>query len=229
MNLNSSCHWCLSGGAPGADLAWGDCATRHGHGVIHFSFARHQTNASYESLVRLTEEQLATADPHCEIASQGLRRRFPARSAYVTNLLRRNWFQVAEARSCYAISSFSNLTIRSTIPLGTVLDRMQVKGGTAWAVAMFIRRHGGDRCPCYVFDQEKCHWFQWQGDGWECLYHPPAPVGVWAGIGTRHLNGTGKLAIRILLEGQNQERTGASDPRPHVRPCPETSAATERQ
>lgn len=200
MNLDLSRNWCISGGADGADLAWGARASECQHEVIHFSFAHHHTKAPPDSRVILTRDQLMTADPHCAAANRCLHRRFPSRSQYATNLVRRDWFQVAESQACYAVSSFSNLHIQRTIPLGTVLGGLHLDGGTAWAVTMFIARHEGRACSCFVFDQDKCHWFQWHGDGWECIYQPPRPEGIWAGIGTRRLKPIGRLAISTLLD-----------------------------
>ena len=80
INLDDKANWCLSGGAIGSDLAWGVAAAAVGHGVIHFSFQGHQTLAPPEQVVRLTAEQLASADEPCRRANQTLRRRFPARS-----------------------------------------------------------------------------------------------------------------------------------------------------
>lgn len=200
MNLDQYDNVCLSGGADGADLVWGAEAARHGHGVIHFSFARHRTKAPPDAVAILSKDQLANADPHCAIASHSLRRPFPTRSSHVNNLLRRNWFQVAEAGACYGVGNFDKVPTKLTIPVGNVMTNMQISGGTAWATTMFIKRHGGRACQCFFFEQEICHWFCWQGDGWECVYHPPQPTGIWAGIGTRRLNSMGNLAIRVVME-----------------------------
>ena len=205
INLDDKANWCLSGGAIGSDLAWGVAAAAVGHGVIHFSFQGHQTLAPPEQVVRLTAEQLASADEPCRRANQTLRRRFPARSQRTTNLLRRDWFQVAPAEACYAISTLG-IPLGPTIPLGTVLRHGEVKGGTAWGVQMFIDQHAGATCPCYLFDQQLCHWFQWNGDGWKCIYEPPAPKGIYAGIGARDLLATGKLAISFAMDQPQMNR-----------------------
>lgn len=204
MNLSQNC--CFSGGANGADLEWGAEASRCGHEVTHFSFVSHRTHAPRDKVVMLTKKRLATADVHCASASRSLHRSFPTRSPYVNNLLRRNWFQVAEAQSCYGVGNFVSVPTNLTIPLGTVLKDMQITGGTAWAVAMFIERFAGRACQCFFFEQDICHWFRWQGEGWECIYHPPQPEALWAGIGTRRLNSMGKLAIHVLMEPEDKQR-----------------------
>lgn len=191
---------CLSGGADGADLMWGTVAHQAGHRVIHFSFANHKTQAPPDERTILTAKALASADPYCHQANKTLRRQFPAKSQYVSNLVRRNWFQVEFADSCYAISTFS-IPIGRTIPLGTIINA-QIDGGTAWAVEMFKNRHNRQSSPCYMFDQELAQWFEWSDSGWGCIYEPPRPRRIWAGIGSRRLNRNGKLAIRVLMDYQ---------------------------
>jgi len=199
IDLDNKPHWCLSGGADGADLEWGKWAKRRGHGVIHFSFTKHKTQA-VEDLYVLNEPELVAADPHCHLANLSLHRRFPAHQPSITNLLRRDWYQVAHAHACYAVSTF-RIIPGATLPLSTVIQDVQVDGGTAWAVQMFLDRHHGKSCACYMFDQVLCHWFKWNGVGWECIYEPPPPAGVWAGIGSRKLLPMGALAIRITMDG----------------------------
>lgn len=198
LNLSENANWCLSGGADGADLQWGMVAGSIGHGVLHYSFQGAKTQAPASELVMLTNEQLKTADRYCRAANKTLGRRFPANSQHVTNLLRRDWYQVSIAASCYGVSTFEGRKPAPTLPLGTVLDAT-IKGGTAWAVQMFIDRHDGAACPCYFFDQVSADWFQWIG-GWQRIYQPPKPQGIYAGIGARDLLPMGKLAVRVLME-----------------------------
>ena len=174
---------CLSGGATGADLQWGMVAGSKGHSVFHFSFAGHRSQAPTEEIVILSPEQLEAADEPLKAASARVKRYFPPKSLFVRNLLRRNWYQVAAAERVYAVA--------------TLTDGL-VSGGTAWATAMFIDRFNGAACECYVFDQAVSAWFIWNGDGWTPIA-PPAPHGLWAGIGSRELQQNGKEAIRALL------------------------------
>lgn len=180
--FNDSDNVCLSGGAEGADIHWGEAAKARGDSVIHFIFPGHRSRAPHEEKTVLSREQLLVGDPHLERANKTLKRRFPGSSDFVNSLLRRNYYQVAWSDSIYAISEIGK-------------DQL-VKGGTAWAVQMFIDMHPGGKC--YVCDQKKQQWFQWK-NGWCPIIAPPAPSGVWAGVGSRDLTPYGEKAIRDLM------------------------------
>lgn len=183
---------CLSGGAEGADLQFGMTAGSLGHTVIHFSYAGHRTRAPEVEVVRLTEEQLLAADPHLAKANETLKRRWPiAGKPWIANLLRRNYYQVADSERLYAVSK---------------IERGIVAGGTAWAVQMFIDIHGGDET--YVFDQVQNEWFQYDGTGFSLMFKPPVqPHGIYTGIGSRELETNGKEAIRSLMNWTKPELT----------------------
>jgi hypothetical protein len=205
MDLSEGSNWCLSGGADGSDLMWGMTAGHAGHGVVHWSFNRHRSNAPAAEIVTLTPSQMAIADPHCARANKTMKRHWPPKSSYVRNLIRRNWYQVETAGSLYGISTFDLPTLDpqnghvTRIAIGDSLEDGKVAGGTSWAVQMFIDKHNGEACPCYVFDQHACYWFEWRGR-WVRIYEPPRPAGIWAGIGTRNLHQVGKLAIHVLMD-----------------------------
>jgi len=174
---------CLSGGAEGADILWGKCAKATGFQVIHWSFSGHKSNAEKQDIFYLNDQQLEEADAACLQASKNLKRYFPPKNKFIQNLLRRNYYQVAWSDSVYAISTIQN---------GMVM------GGTGWAVQMFLDRHDNAPCNAYVFCQNECRWYKWDGL-WNTIYEPPTPSGIWAGVGSRDLKTTGKLAIEVLL------------------------------
>jgi hypothetical protein len=183
--MNDGDNVCLSGGADGADLMWGMTAGSRGDHVIHFSFAGHKSKAPPTEVVVLTEEQLREADAHLEKANEALGRSVPYKKPWVVNLLRRNYYQVADSQRVYAVATFDK--------------KMKVSGGTAWAVQMFIDLHGPN-CEVYVYDQIKEQWFKWMGKGWLGMVGEPSPPqGIWTGIGSRDLNEAGKIAIRRLM------------------------------
>lgn len=184
MIITDSSNICLSGGADGSDLMWGMCAGKAGHTVYHYIFEGHKSKAPKSELAVLTREQLLVADPFLKIANKTLRRKWPVKNEWVASLLRRNYYQVVHSDAVYAVA--------------TIDENGLVTGGTSWATQMFIDRHNGAPCSAYVFDQEDGSWYKWEGV-WAPISAPPVPTGVWAGIGTRNLNQTGKDAIRQLL------------------------------
>jgi hypothetical protein len=175
---------CQSGGARGADLAWGNHAARLGHKVIHFSFGGHRTRAPAEQLVVLTDDELRQADPHLAIANQTLRRSWPPATDYSAGLLRRDWYQVRNAERVYAVARFGS--------------DGNIEGGTAWGVTMFINSHRGAPCEAYLFEPNLLRWLAWNAE-WQPIGNPPPPRGIWAGIGTRDLDAAGEDAIAALF------------------------------
>lgn len=182
---------CLSGGADGADLQWGMMAGRIGHSVIHWSFQGHKSQAPESEIVRLDDASLAEADEVLKRANKTIKRRFPGKSRFVNNLLRRNFYQVRWSESLYGVGEMKS---------------GQVQGGTAWAVQMYMDRftHDGEpmeSCRLYFYDQATDRWMSWQGE-WQIMEEqPPMPKGIWTGVGTRELSNNGKWAIRNVMGG----------------------------
>ena len=174
---------CCSGGAVGADLAWGYAAEAAGHDVMHFIFQGHKSTASKEQLYVLNREQLAEAEPHLTNANKTVKRRWPVNNQFVGNLLRRNYFQVRYSDSLYAVTHFDNYGM--------------VDGGTAWAVQMMIDLHPNARI--YLFDQKVGSWFQWKG-AWMPAMQPSTPTGIYAAVGSRALSPKGLAAIKSVFE-----------------------------
>lgn len=174
---------CMSGGADGSDTWWTKEAKKVGHKVINWSFRGHGSKCS--SLQIVGDKDLALADPALNRANLSLKRKFPTKTPVVNNLLRRNYYQIKDAKSLYAISSISNGL---------------VDGGTGWAVQMFLDRMVIDKTEglnAYVFDQKSRQWYQYEvGNGWIKIERPPVPTGIYAGIGTRDLVESGIKAIQ---------------------------------
>jgi hypothetical protein len=180
---------CLSGGATGSDTAWGHVADRMGHAVIHWSFGRHRTTVPARQLLTLSDAQLQLANPAVSRANKTLRRQFPSNSWYTNNLLRRNWYQVAFADSVFAV--------------GECDANLDITGGTAWAVQMYIDRFVQDqedmeKCRLFFFDQIRGNWRKWKGSWAVMDCQPTILEEIWAGIGTRDLNGKGLEAIKAI-------------------------------
>jgi hypothetical protein len=96
-----------------------------GHTVIHWSFAGHRTKAPPEEHVVLPSNLLAQADLLLAAANRTPKRQFPCQTAYATNLLRRDYFQVVWSEVVCAVGDFKD---------GVIV------GGTAWTVQMFLDR-----------------------------------------------------------------------------------------
>lgn len=169
---------CLSGGATGADSLWSRIAAKHDIGTIHFSFSGHKKYCPSAEGVRLeiSQPNLNVADRFLMKAKKRNHRSYPCRSLDVSNLLRRNYYQIVDSNACYAVSR---------------IEHNVVDGGTSWAVAMFIDKwmleRQFDECPCYVYDMLTSQWFQWQYDEFVIVTNVPTPKGIWTGIGSREL------------------------------------------
>lgn len=180
----------LSGGAAGADTAFGKAAHKAGHQVVHWSFNGHKSKLKND-IYALTEDQLKDADPYLIRANKGIIRTFPATSEHTNNLLRRNYYQVKWSQSVYAVSRFT-----------TDSSMLKVFGGTAWAIQLYADRflydqEPFDKCNLFLFDQDSNKWFKWNRI-WAEIEKPPNPQGVYAGIGSRELTDTGLAAINSL-------------------------------
>lgn len=181
---------CLSGGAIGSDLVWGNTAREVGHKVVHFSFEKHRTSALASERLVLSEKQLLAADPYITQAIIKLKRApLHKRTHNVQSLLRRNWWQVRDAEACYAVSHIN--------------DKGAVAGGTGYAVQMFIDRGlmTANAGP-WVYDQEVGTWLRWDRSWamWRAIDKPPRPEGRYAGIGTRDINALGIEAIEAAYD-----------------------------
>jgi hypothetical protein len=176
---------CVSGAARGADALWGERATRSGHAVVHWSFEGHRRHVPERDVVILSDERLESAEPFLESAAAALGRPWPPATMHAQQLLRRNYFQILWSDAIYTIADRD--------------ARGGIKGGTAWAVQMFIARFEGRPCRAFLFDQTAGLWNSWEGDGWAPIVRPPLPAGIWAGIGTRNLSPAGAAAVGQLL------------------------------
>lgn len=169
---------CFSGGAVGADSTWGIIAKENDHDVVHFIFQNHRSKE--DNTVVLSTDELKEADQFLIEANKDLKRSFPTKNEFVNNLLRRNYYQIKDSDSLYAVS--------------TINQDGNVDGGTAWAVTMFIQNRTG---PVYLYDQVKEIWFEYDRDGEVFLEieSPPTPSGKWTGIGSRKITEDAKEAM----------------------------------
>ena len=153
-----------SGGAVGSDHRWGVIGEQYGVKTNHFYVEGFKTT---HGNVAISQEEAAQSDEHLKRANKSLKRNFPTSNEYTNNLLRRNWLQVSNADSIYAI--------------GKVMGNMKfVDGGTGWAVQMAI---DNDK-PVFVYCTERKNWYTYNGNNFqEC--DVPILTPNFAGIGTR--------------------------------------------
>jgi hypothetical protein len=173
----------FSGGAPGAEAAFGAAAERHGVEEVHFTFSGHRIVRPNGVRV-LNHEELAAGDVSLEYVSRLLRRRY-SDAPTIRKVLQTLWYQVNSGQEVYVI--------------GTILDDLTVRGGTGWG-AEFAKLCNK---PLFVFDQDKGGWFRWTGSTWEPRTDAAVPVIAHAhftGTGTRTLGDNGRTAIDELFD-----------------------------
>lgn len=183
MFSNFICH---SGGCPGSDMEWEIQGREYGIKTIAYSFKGHTQYGEFPQI--LTENELIESYGNVIIAEKGIKRplQYITYNPYVKNLLSRNWFQVKNSESIYAIGIFFNKS--QTI----------VKGGTGWAVQMAI----DNKKPIYLFEQNLDHWFvyYYPENKFTEIYVIPELTSNFAGIGTREITDKGKQAIKEIYK-----------------------------
>ena len=173
----------FSGGAPGAEARFGDCAERHGVEEVNFTFEGHRI-VRHRGVRVLNHEELQTGDVSLEYVARLLKRRYTD-SPTIRRVLQTLWYQVNNGQEIYVI--------------GAILDDGTVRGGTGWG-AEFAKLCNK---PLHVFDQEKNSWFKWTGVEWEACTASAAPIITHAhftGTGTRTVQVNGKWAIEDLFK-----------------------------
>ena len=174
---------CNTGGAIGSNLCFEENCINNGIEVRAFSFKGHRTDSKHKRI--LPNEFLEIPDKLLIEIAKRLKRTVPFDKPWIVNLLRRNFFQIADANITFAIG---NIKVDCTI-----------EGGTGWAIEMSKMV----KIPIYVFDQNKNGWFKWNYDIKEFKITEliiDKVYNVFAGIGTRDLKENGRLAIASLIQ-----------------------------
>jgi hypothetical protein len=173
----------FSGGAPGAEAAFGEAAERHGVEEVNFTFEGH-TIARHRGLRVLNHEELLAGDVSLEYVSRLMNRRY-TEGPTLRRILQTIWYQVNHGQEIYVV--------------GHILDDDTVRGGTGWG-AEFAKLCNK---PLHVFDQEKDAWFTWTGTAWRRRDKGDEPVIEhihFTGTGTRVLEANGREAITALFD-----------------------------
>ena len=172
-----------SGGAAGAEAAFGELAERYGIDEVNFTFEGHSI-VRRRGLRVLNHEELAAGDVSLEYVSKLMNRRY-TEGPTLRKILQTIWYQVNNGQEIYVI--------------GHIEDDMTVRGGTGWG-AEFAKLCNK---PLSVFDQARDRWFSWTGTEWRP--HPSEELPVIThphitGTGTRVLEDNGRQAITGLFE-----------------------------
>ena len=172
----------FSGGAPGAEMAFGENAERLGIEEVNFAFEGH-VHVRTRGLRILNHEELKAGDVSLDYVSKLMNRRYTD-APTIRKVLQSIWYQVNHGQEIYVI--------------GAVLPDHTVKGGTGWG-AEFAKLCNK---PLFVFDQDKDAWFAWGGDAWKERDRSNPPVidhMHFTGTGTRHIRDNGRQAILDLF------------------------------
>ena len=167
-----------SGGATGAEAAFGEHAELYGLTEVNFSFEGHNQARSRGRRQR-EPRALAASDVSLATVAHRLRRHWDATET-LRKILQSQWHVVANARQLFVVGSIQ--------PDGTV------HGGTGWSVELAKRWSK----RVWVFDQDHEAWYAWTGAAWR-RESPVIEATQFAGTGTRFLNEAGRKAISALF------------------------------
>ena len=176
---NTNEYTLFSGGAKGAEEAFGAEAEKRGLNEVNFSFEGHALERT-RGLRVLTPEELARKDVSLAYVSKLLNRKFTD-APHMRRVLQTIMYQVDSGLEIFVV--------------GTILDNETVKGGTGWG-AEFAKICNK---PLFVFDQAADTWHRWDRDHWESVSNPVITSKHFTGTGTRLLENNGKKAIADLF------------------------------
>jgi hypothetical protein len=179
-----------SGGARGAEAAFGELAERWGLEETHYSFAGHERVSRQRGLVVLDDDALARGDFSLVFASHRLARPLGSIPG-VRPILQTIWHQIQAARQVFVVGAVQ--------PDGTV------RGGTGWGAELAKLWHK----PLFVFDQAQDKWLRWDGHAFKPPETEPCITErAFAGIGTQTLTEAGRAALEQLFRRSFGEPSG---------------------
>jgi hypothetical protein len=177
---SSSAYVLLSGGAPGAESVFGQCAEAWGLGEENYTFPGHKRIRS-RGLVVLSEADLEQGHVSPVYLKTQMHRSY-SDMATINKVIQSIWHQVNTASEVFVV--------------GTINADATVQGGTGWAAE--LGRHWRKRV--FIYDQGKNIWFRWNNDSWIIEKEPCITGARFTGTGTRDLTDQGREAIRTLFE-----------------------------
>lgn len=196
-----------SGGAIGADHAWGVAASKYGVAVNHYMGDGFKTP---HGNVVVSPEQMRVGLTQARKAARQLGRHMSS-NEYVNSLLARNWAQVDNSNAVFAVSDLILPYMEGKATKSGVRHRNEsgqtvVDGGTGYAVQMAIN----EEKPVYVFHQgtlqnssHEVGWYKYDYLKKDFVKtSQPELTDSFAGIGTRELNAAGAKAINDIVSAK---------------------------
>jgi hypothetical protein len=180
-----------SGGCPGSDITWEKESNIFGIPTISYSFKGHIHEGKNPKVLNVLEleegwQQVLLCEKEIKRPLYKIQH-----TPYVRCLLSRNWFQVKNSESIYAIGNFINSSNKI------------VDGGTGWAVQMAINNNKS----IYLFEQNLDMWYEYNYflNKFSPLLEIPKLTNNFAGIGTRKIKENGINAIKQILKNNFYE------------------------
>jgi hypothetical protein len=169
-----------SGGAQGAEAAFGEAAARRGLREVNFTFEGHHP-ARTDNQVALTARELDQGEVSLVYVSRKLNRVWRD-DALVQRVLQILWHVISRADQVFVV--------------GAIQPDNTVVGGTGWGVEL-ARMWKKD---VWVYDQPRRVWFQWDGAAWVQGTARITSSAI-AGSGTKNLEPHAVEAIDGLFVG----------------------------
>lgn len=171
-----------SGGASGAEAAFGVQAERFGLAEVNYSFFGRDI-ARARGLTELSEAELRRGDVSLAYVSQRMGRAYSVVPEF-RRILQSIWHQVNSAGQVLVV--------------GALQEDGTVRGGTGWGAELARVWNK----PLWIFDQEREAWFQWVvlDQAWAASEIPTLRPGGICGTGTRSLSAAGRAAIESVFD-----------------------------
>ena len=183
---------CHTGGATGSDIKFEKLSIKNGFKVKAYSFKEHNTDSKNQII--LTNDEIAIGWEKAQKAAKALKRNTHNLSPYVKKLLARDWYQVKNSNTIFAIGWILDPGEQGQrIPNKT--NKQIVDGGTGYCCMMAIQYNK----PVYVFNQKDNKWYKWKFNQFREIDYIPKLTENFAGVGTRELSMEGLDAIESLF------------------------------
>ena len=168
-----------SGGAAGAESAFGANAEKLGIDEVNFSFEGHEVTRLRGTRI-LNHEELKNGDVSLAYVSKLMNRQYHDTSIF-RKIIQTIWYQINSSTQIFVV--------------GEILPDNTVKGGTGWG-AEFAKLCNKE---LFVFDQEKNGWFKWNQAEWTSVTDPVISEIHFCGTGTRMIKENSIKAIDALF------------------------------